>query len=71
MEDILEVVRASCADKSAIDLPTVPTSVFVAEQMHVEEQEEPWDAQADENGEFFDDTGEGAGVEGDLDMEDD
>ncbi|KZP12509.1 hypothetical protein FIBSPDRAFT_912893 [Athelia psychrophila] len=73
MEAILEVVRVSLGEPPAAD---VRTHTFVAEQMYVDEEQveenwEPQHADGNGNGEFFDDTGEGRGVEGDLDMEDD
>lgn len=43
MEDILEVVRASCADQPAADANQAHTNMFVEERMYVEEeQQEQW-----------------------------
>jgi len=74
MEDILNVVRASVAS-AEVPAPSAPVShTFVPQEVFAEEEqhEDNWEAGAEDgNGEFFDDTGEGAGVEGDLDMEED
>ena len=73
MDEILSKVKASLNESAA---PTA-TSASGAEtegaeeQAHVEvynEDTEGWDY---DQGDEFDDTGEGAGVEGDLDKEDD
>lgn len=44
-----------------------------ATQIEIEEPEQQWDEDADAiyDEEYFDDTGGGAGVEGDLEMDDD
>ncbi|KAF7967760.1 hypothetical protein HWV62_33209 [Athelia sp. TMB] len=71
MDDILNIVRASVAKPPATN-PSRSRTV-VAEHVFAEEEQQDgeWVADADGEGEFFDDTGEGAGVEGDLDMEED
>ena len=83
MEDILSVVRASLVTPAPTTIPTTEEDADAggAPQIFLEE-EQKWDD--DEGGGggveelvyphdseyLFDDTGEGVGVEGDLDMED-
>ncbi|KAF7974751.1 hypothetical protein HWV62_11335 [Athelia sp. TMB] len=71
MDDIIDIVRASVAAPPAAN--PLRSRTVVAEQVFAEEEQQDgeWVADADGEGEFFDDTGEGAGVEGDLDMEED
>jgi hypothetical protein len=71
MEPILSRVRASLRDP-----PALAAAVNSGEDIHVEpagDEEETWEAGkvalVDED--MFDDTGEGVGVEGDLDREED
>lgn len=72
MDDILAIVRASLSSsESALPIPTTTHHLAPSsgeEQIFAEGEQ--WDEMGDVNAEF-DDTGEGAGVEGDLDMEDD
>jgi hypothetical protein len=83
MEDILTIVRASL-DKDASAPAPDPSEhhnqlprVTGAQQQIFTDEEQTWgdhdDGQHmfDPNEVLFDDTGEGAGVEGDLDMEED
>ena len=79
MDDILSVVRASLATHPTIgDVATVTSEPKPSTQIFIEE-EQSWDDHDnkemghvfDQNEVLFDDTGEGAGVEGDLDMEED
>ena len=80
MEDILSVVRASLEPSSShLNPPEISTTSVPAQgdqQVFVQE-EQSWDNVDDVEQVFdpsevlFDDTGEGVGVEGDLDMEDD
>jgi len=82
MDDILTVVRASLNEAPAPDVIPVPSdsepdNLAGAQQQLFLEEEQSWDDHDnveqvfDPNEALFDDTGEGAGVEGDLDMEDD
>ena len=69
MEDILQVVRTSLESAPVIPIPT-PLNSHAAEIL-VEPEQDVWNIGEDTNEMVFDDTGEGAGVEGDLDMEED
>lgn len=76
MEDILSVVANSLHDKTphpTQETTTVPehksTSSQIAVEVYEEVEQETWEY--DTNQMEFDDTGEGAGVEGDLDVDDD
>ena len=76
IDEILEHVQASLTPQSNSD--TVQKSngmngVPLAQQGSIIVEEDQWDLDADAPYEedVYDDTGEGAGVEGDLDMEDD
>jgi len=82
MDDILTVVRASLNEAPAPDVIPVPSDSELDNPAGVQqklflEEEQSWDDHDnveqvfDSNEVLFDDTGEGAGVEGDLDMEDD
>ena len=80
MDDILSVVRDSlaCSRPIADPIPDPkpepqPVQIFVEEEQRWDDDDEVGDVgQAlDPNEILFDDTGEGAGVEGDLDVEDD
>jgi hypothetical protein len=82
MEDILTVVRASLQASPPTPQTTNPNSMppsssalDIPQQQEVfMESEQPWGEEEhmyDANEVFFDDMGEGAGVEGDLDVEDD
>jgi hypothetical protein len=70
MEPILSLVRASLRDPQPTETPAAP----VTEPIHVEEDRDGiWETEEDVlvDETMFDDTGEGAGVEGDLDKEED
>ena len=74
MDDILTTVRSSLIDplNSTSDAPHDVDMAVGAEAPEVEvytEDAEGWEYDA--NDIVFDDTGEGAGVEGDLDVDDD
>ncbi|KAJ7468064.1 RNA polymerase Rpb4-domain-containing protein [Mycena latifolia] len=68
MEEVISQVQASLVLDPALDpeaqniTPTVPTNRSA--------DGEDWEVDEEYGGEEFDDKGEGAGVEGDLDMED-
>ena len=47
----------------------VPVEEYVYSEENYQEEAEQWEQDANEI--VFDDTGEGVGIEGDLDMEDD
>lgn len=75
MDEILSTVRASLTEPQPAPTTNVsPDMVVESEQetpgaeVYVEDAE-GWEYDANEV--VFDDTGEGAGVEGDLDVEDD
>ena len=75
MEEVLEVVRESLTtlpsstqgDDSTEQRVTAPTST----NGHLDDEEGWDDAEADMDDVEYDDTGEGAGVEGDLEADDD
>lgn len=69
MEDILQVVRTSL--ESAPVVPIAGPSSSRTAQVLAEPEQDVWDVGEDASEMMFDDTGEGAGVEGDLDMEED
>jgi hypothetical protein len=76
MDDILSVVRASLANPPPPTGAAAATATSKSPTQIVVEEEQSWDDNDIENmfdpsEVLFDDTGEGAGVEGDLDMEDD
>jgi hypothetical protein len=72
MDDILDHVRASLAGApigDAVLMQDVPAPAPVQELYAEEDAEgEAWNEGAEDE---FMDTGEGAGIEGDLDVEDD
>ncbi|KAJ7596597.1 RNA polymerase Rpb4-domain-containing protein [Mycena floridula] len=67
MEDILGLVKASLISKTVSDDPAGGTMEFSEQTV----AQKSWDPEDGIDEMEFDDTGEGAGVEGDLDMEDD
>ncbi|TCD65826.1 hypothetical protein EIP91_002176 [Steccherinum ochraceum] len=67
MDDILSSVRASLAELAA---PVDATNAH-DDQVQLEVYNEDTEGWEYEQGDEFDDTGEGAGVEGDLDKDDD
>lgn len=69
MEDILQVVRTSLESTPVVHI-TAPSKSHTPEIL-VEPEQDVWNIGEDANEMVFDDTGEGAGVEGDLDMEED
>jgi hypothetical protein len=70
MEDVLEVVRGTLTDYTSLEgRDPITEAGNMDDEDAYGEPEERWDNDA--NDMVFDDTGEGAGVEGDLDMEDD
>lgn len=77
IDDILSTVRASLVDPASNTEGVVPATEYaVQEQMTYAEEDvvytegaEGWEQDTDEV--LFDDTGEGMGVEGDLDVEED
>jgi len=85
MDDILTVVQASLDESRTTTVPNVirvpsdsePDNPAGEQQQIFIEEEQSWDDHNnveqvfDPNEILFDDTGEGAGVEGDLDMDDD
>jgi len=77
MDDILTVVRKSFKAPPTVagSIPD-PELLYSSDETQIyaeEEQIQSWDVEQmfDPNEMLFDDTGEGAGVEGDLDMEED
>jgi hypothetical protein len=83
MEDILSVVRASLVSPpptTTIPVTEQETNADAGAAQIFLEEEQKWDDDDEVGGEveelvyphevLFDDTGEGVGVEGDLDMED-
>lgn len=80
MDDILSVIRDSLAHSPPTTDPILdlkpepqPVQIFVEEEQRWDDDDEVGDVEQalDPNEILFDDTGEGAGVEGDLDVEDD
>ncbi|KAJ3481710.1 hypothetical protein NLI96_g7479 [Meripilus lineatus] len=74
MDDILSTVRSSLNEPSTQPLVQEPQAVGVEEDIVPEPEFDTEDAEGweyDANEVLFDDTGEGAGVEGDLDVDDD
>ncbi|KIK06229.1 hypothetical protein K443DRAFT_674514 [Laccaria amethystina LaAM-08-1] len=76
MEEILTHVRSSTATSAASALQTTRIdSVYDDDVVHIEEDSWQHNSGEDADGiideDMFDDTGEGAGVEGDLDVDDD
>ena len=77
IDDMLSTVRASLADTALVSERAVATAgqgnqeqaIFAEYDLDYPEDAEGWDYDADDN--VFDDTGEGMGVEGDLDVEED
>jgi hypothetical protein len=69
MEDILSRVKSSLTAPTSSDMISLPHIISVEEPSHSQEPEEDWDEVAVMNDLIFDDTGEGVGVEGDLDVE--
>ena len=73
MDDILSTVRSSLNESTAA-AASKATSGDAVETYEEQAQVQVYQEEADEwydQGDEFDDTGEGAGVEGDLDKEDD
>jgi hypothetical protein len=74
LDDILSTVRMSLSHPTATS--TVPPVIkdFIQTQAIYTEEDMNWDNDAqwehDANDTVFDDTGEGVGIEGDLDIED-
>jgi hypothetical protein len=76
IDDILSTVRSSLSDSAVVqssangttDGEAASEQVYYSEENYMEEAE-GWEHGVDEA--VFDDTGEGAGIEGDLDVEDD
>jgi len=72
METVLEVIRDSVStDGFPVELSahvTPPPQAIQEERLFLEDDDPNWDHR---EGEAFDDGGEGAGVEGDLEAEDD
>ena len=82
MDDILDTVKSSLSDSAVPSMNGVQSGaeagaadgaeVVYTEDMDMQEYvEEDGTWEYDANEMVFDDTGEGAGVEGDLDVEDD
>jgi len=75
MEDLLALVTKSLHDRA--DKPTHDTMTIavpehrgdIAPEVYEEAEQEIWEYDANQMD--FDDTGEGVGVEGDLDVDDD
>lgn len=69
MDKVLDVVRNSLSEDAMQVETTTPTNgeVEVYEERLFLEEDEPWDQDA--NDVEFDDIGEGAGVEGDLEAD--
>lgn len=72
METVLEVIRDSVSsDGFLAELPThvaSPPQSTQEERLFLEDDDTNWDSRQEE---VFDDGGEGAGVEGDLEAEED
>ena len=69
MHDILGIVSRSLSDTPATTPPQSPSSPTYTETVDAHDVEQGWDHDAADV--EFDHLGEGVGVEGDLDMEDD
>ncbi|KAJ7441771.1 RNA polymerase Rpb4-domain-containing protein [Mycena galericulata] len=69
MEEVISQVQASLV----LDPASIPPAPTIAKSQQGMENEggEDWDVDGEYAGDEFDDKGEGAGVEGDLDMDDD
>ena len=76
IEDMLTIVRSSLSEpvvshngaNGMADEEPAPEQVYYSEENYMDDAN-GWDHDANEV--VFDDTGEGAGIEGDLDVEDD
>jgi hypothetical protein len=76
MDDVLTHVRSSLSAPAAATIATQTASATDTALIYVDDQWETYvdadvDAEAAVNETVFDDMGEGMGVEGDLDMDDD
>ena len=74
MEEVLQIVRQSLSERrenttgnTTVSQVQSPTKIRAEEEVYDEDMYGEEDADAEE----FDDSGEGAGVEGDLEMDDD
>ena len=73
IDEMLSHVQESLVNPDTTSKPNGINGVLSAEQGSIVLEEDQWDLDADAPYEedMYDDMGEGAGVEGDLDMEED
>jgi hypothetical protein len=70
MEAVLRVIRDSISDGGVPAEPSTPVAPLpqaTQEMLFLEDDDQNWDYHPEH---FFDDGGEGAGIEGDLEAED-
>lgn len=72
MEEVLNIVQSSAADRNTtsndgdIEIEELPN-----DHLHYPDPDADAEGELDDDDHIFDDTGEGVGVEGDLDKEED